>query len=1417
MRRRLIIAALVVFGLLAAGLIGAWLARNPLARLAAGYFLPRLERTAGIKVRYEKLHLSIRGRIELTGLEVTAGGRPLFKAARLAFDLDPWALLAARVRLDKVKVVRPEVDLAALPSPSPAGRPAAGRPWTIELNDLHVIQGRITGWPRAKGLGIERIAGLHARARVVLTVGGPSFEARVKVDSLAARLSPRGLTVKRLRGRLTVTDRGLVLSGLDLKTAGSSIRLSGRIENWRAVSIKVDQFRIDPREAARFAPWLPAWLRRVPVTGRASLTGPPGALRLGIEARRGETTLTASVRFDLTRPTDPAYEFSIRARRVPLQRWAERLWPNHETWTSLLPRRTEVRLTLRGRGVSPKDLTAGGELRLGRKWLAARGTWQKGRFQGRFRLARAPMATVIARLVPRQWAGLLSPPAAAVVEARVRGRWPGRGLPSLTAGLKIGRGWLTLAGRFESGRISLTEARGDWGWLVWSGRADSIDRRRIDLKITGRLRRLPAGPGGKPPLGLAWLKDLRLKGPVSFKGQCRGPWSGPDLELSLSIPGAARDRLAVTDLRIDLAGRLPAVGAELAPWERLEPTVVTGRLRSREVKFGPVRLRGLAAEAVLGGLGRAWPDLTAGLHLMARAAEASGTGWHLRGVRVEAEASGAPTPDELALVLRGKAGRFQVGRESGTGLNLAGRWDRGSGQVTLRAAVRRWGRLAAAAGLRLEPGPRLAVRLTRLTGLGLRTVGASRLTIGPAGMSLDRLNLVGRGGRITVRGLVWSPDGLRGDLKARVPLGRWSSLIGLKTRLAGRLGLEARWRGTPAAPRVKARVRLRGLSWRRVIVRAADLDLDYRNRQAKVNLRVRSPGLSFQARGRLPLNLALTGPGGPGLVDGPIRLTGEGKILSLARLGVRWAGVRRLFGGGRVAFSVGGTASRPLVEARVSLARAGVRYRASQGDFGGLNRFRVEVSGRIGLKYRPGRLTIQARLTGARTAMVLGKFEQAVKLSLAPWQWQALGRPRWRVQAALPRLAALNLDLPGLIGLKGSIRAGLRSNGRAISGLIRIENVAFRSIPQGMDISGLGGLIRFTGRRLVIERLTGRSGRGRVSVAGGMDLEAGLPRAFDLKFTARSAVVRSQNVRVRFDADGRLQGTWRRPKASGRVVIRGAQLFTGPEFEAGGGDVIVVQDVRSRRDLTRSLTAGVGLDFLKRLAVNVRVDVPEATPVSGLGLHVFAAGRIGVHKKADQDLRLTGLIRVLRGYFALQGSRFYVNHGQIVFAGLARPNPSLNLTFEQRGGTFKYILRVRGTAESPRFELATDPPVSSGQVLRFFSLGRDVGRRDGGTDLGTMAGAMIGNTVLQDFTRLVRLPLAPNAVRIVSDEFSGSPGVELGQHFGRKVYVTVGTGVGTQAGARIKAQYRLNRNWTIEGQLGTGASTGVDLFYDVEF
>ncbi|MBU1742155.1 MAG: hypothetical protein KKC37_11475, partial [Proteobacteria bacterium] len=302
------ITCLVLAGLLLTALVGGWVFRTPLLRLAAGVVLPRLEKQSGLAVRFTDLRVSALGRIEVRGLSVSIKGRRLFTARGLAFGVDLWALFARRIRLTRVTVQGPMVDLRGLPPGRPAAGSDSGRPWTLEVAGLNLMAGRVVGLPALLKSPVEAVDNLAVRGRLEMALGGPGMALQARLDSLSAVVRPQGLVVERLAGRLSLTDRGLTIRALSLATARSSLVLSGTLTDWAAprLAIRVSRFKVDPGEVARFAPGLPDWLCRALISGRLAVTGDLSGLRFSVQARRRDMTLSARGRIDLTRLDEPA-------------------------------------------------------------------------------------------------------------------------------------------------------------------------------------------------------------------------------------------------------------------------------------------------------------------------------------------------------------------------------------------------------------------------------------------------------------------------------------------------------------------------------------------------------------------------------------------------------------------------------------------------------------------------------------------------------------------------------------------------------------------------------------------------------------------------------------------------------------------------------------------------------------------------------------------------------------------------------------------------------------------------------------------------------------------------------------------------------------------------------------------------------
>jgi autotransporter translocation and assembly factor TamB len=57
----------------------------------------------------------------------------------------------------------------------------------------------------------------------------------------------------------------------------------------------------------------------------------------------------------------------------------------------------------------------------------------------------------------------------------------------------------------------------------------------------------------------------------------------------------------------------------------------------------------------------------------------------------------------------------------------------------------------------------------------------------------------------------------------------------------------------------------------------------------------------------------------------------------------------------------------------------------------------------------------------------------------------------------------------------------------------------------------------------------------------------------------------------------------------------------------------------------------------------------------------------------------------------------------------------------------------------------------------------------------------------------------------------------VGKYLGDRVYVRYGQALGPDARSKVGAEYRLNRNWSVEGDLDSSESAGADVIFTFEY
>jgi outer membrane protein assembly complex protein YaeT len=229
----------------------------------------RLEAATGLRFEAKGISVdpfSLAVRIEAPSLSAPPGqGRALrrFAADEVFVDV-PWSVLAGgRLRLQKVRVVRPAVFLAAAPEPAGEGveqrspAAAAGSPaaFDLRIDDLVVQDGSET-WSGATGSLSVSLRGTNLEVRYQALAQAHA----VVLSAVAGRLDygdrSLDLTHLALRGRIDARD--IRVDALDLSTERSSFSFAGTISDYPVsprfegrgrVSLAVGEIPFPPRYA----------------------------------------------------------------------------------------------------------------------------------------------------------------------------------------------------------------------------------------------------------------------------------------------------------------------------------------------------------------------------------------------------------------------------------------------------------------------------------------------------------------------------------------------------------------------------------------------------------------------------------------------------------------------------------------------------------------------------------------------------------------------------------------------------------------------------------------------------------------------------------------------------------------------------------------------------------------------------------------------------------------------------------------------------------------------------------------------------------------------------------------------------------------------------------------------------------------
>jgi translocation and assembly module TamB len=422
--------------------------------------------------------------------------------------------------------------------------------------------------------------------------------------------------------------------------------------------------------------------------------------------------------------------------------------------------------------------------------------------------------------------------------------------------------------------------------------------------------------------------------------------------------------------------------------------------------------------------------------------------------------------------------------------------------------------------------------------------------------------------------------------------------------------------------------------------------------------------------------------------------------------------------------------------------------------------------------------------------------------------------------AILEALTPLVRDASGPLEI--AVRLGGRPSAPSYTGLVRVQDGAFRAGRGGVRYTGISGAARFDNDEVVFEDVVVRSPTGDARLEGRVGMrELALGDVQATLLARRFTLLEGDGRTLIVDADLELGGTTLEPSLTGVVNV---DQLEWPLPESTDKDVIDLDEaiiyVRAAGD---TVPQEPPPDIWRQTVLDLDVSLEDDAFLRSDRALIVMEGDLTIEKPRGQDRPLiAGSLNVVRGFYSDFGAQFEVTEGEIFFYGTPELNPGLHVVANETvdnaatGQEVEVTLTVGGTLEDPTLNVTSVPEYEKSEIFSLLLFGTPYP--------GPGEEERFESTVTRVATRQAALPLQRALTSELGlDLLEIQPGlgvdgtrVRVGKYIRSNVFVTYSQAVGPREESQLGLQYRLSRSWTVETQAGT-RQFGADLFYEFRY
>ncbi|MFY8084337.1 MAG: translocation/assembly module TamB domain-containing protein [Rubrivivax sp.] len=535
--------------------------------------------------------------------------------------------------------------------------------------------------------------------------------------------------------------------------------------------------------------------------------------------------------------------------------------------------------------------------------------------------------------------------------------------------------------------------------------------------------------------------------------------------------------------------------------------------------------------------------------------------------------------------------------------------------------------------------------------------------------------------------------------------------------------------------------------------------------------------------------------------------------LQRAQTGLQWTGDLRL--SARMAVR-----AAERFEAEVSLKR-------HDGDLQVIEAGQVQPLGLstvdLSLAAKDGLWSFAPRLVGRSVGEVSG----AVQLRTAAQdRWPDAGAAlSGAVQAKVPNLGVWSGWVPPGWRLQGEVVSTASLGGRfgapQLTGELVAQRVSVRNLLQGVDYSDGELKVALQGDTARIERLSLRSGEGRITGEGVGE--------FGARPSAR-VQVRAESFRVLGRLDRQLVASGQavlalQPdalKLDGRVVIDSGLFDLASRDAPTLDDDVTVLGGRGLPAAAADAEPAILPRLIRQSSVHLDVDLGKKLRLRGRGLDTALQGELKLATPGG-ILAVNGSVRAQGGTYAAYGQKLTIERGIVNFSGRV-DSPRLDILALRPNTDIRVGVAISGSPQSPRARLVSEPEMGESEKLSWLLLGRGsegLGRTDTAVLQRAAVALLAGEGEAPTDSLLRALGIDDLSVGQVSGQTSGPANgdgretvIRLGKQLSRNWYAGYERGVNATAGT-FQLVYRVAQRFTLRAQ--SGLENSVDLIWTWRF